>query len=132
VKGLVLDASLALEWFSDDASPASLAKRTLLDEHVVLVPHLWRFEVMNAVTVWLRRGAVTQAHASWLLTELLSLPFAVVEEGDPEAILGLAHEHRLTACDAAYLHVAMMSGEPLATLDRALHKAAIAVGVTCL
>jgi predicted nucleic acid-binding protein len=62
----------------------------------------------------------------------MQVPFAIVEEGDPEAIVNLALAHDLSAYDATYLQVAMISGEPLATLDRRLQEAAVAVGVTCL
>ena len=41
----------------------------------------------------------------------------------------LAETHRLTACDAAYLELAMRLGLPLATSDKPLIAAAQAVGV---
>jgi predicted nucleic acid-binding protein len=132
VKGLVLDASLALEWFTAGASKQVLAKRSLLGDHVALVPHLWRYEVMNVVSGWLRRKEVSEADAASILSDLMQLPFAVVDEGSPEAVVALAVRHRLSAYDAAYLHVAMITGEPLATLDRDLLKAARGVGVVCV
>jgi predicted nucleic acid-binding protein len=132
MKGFVLDASLALEWFADGATEQALAKRSLMKDHVAFVPHLWRFEVMNVVSMWLRRRAVTEADAAGILQDLMQLPFAVVDEGSPEAVVALAVRHGLSAYDASYLHVAMITGEPLASLDRALHKAAKRVGVRCL
>ncbi len=44
-------------------------------------------------------------------------------------ILDLAREQGLTAYDAAYLHLAMRRGLPLATQDDALRDAAQRVGV---
>ena len=132
MKGFILDTSMAMEWFADDGLPEALARRTLLDDHVALVPHLWRFEVISVVARWRRQGKISEADAAWLLGELMALPFAIVEEGDPEAIVTLALAHDLSTYDATYLHVAMISGEPLATLDRRLQEAAAAVGVTCL
>ena len=41
----------------------------------------------------------------------------------------LARAHNLTFYDAAYLELAKREGLPLATLDRALERAAIAEGV---
>jgi len=38
VKAFVLDASMALEWFSEEASRAALEKRSLLDNRVAVVP----------------------------------------------------------------------------------------------
>ncbi len=132
MKGFILDASMAMEWFTDEPAAGALERRTLLDDHVALVPHLWRFEVMNVVNIWRQRRIITEAEGSVILGELMELPFAIVEEGDPEAIVNLALAHDLSAHDATYLHVAMISGEPLATLDTQLQKAAAAVGVTCL
>lgn len=132
MKGLVLDTSMAMEWFADDGLPEAVAKRALLDNHVVLVPHLWRFEVTSVVSRWRRQGRINEADATWLLGELMQLPFAIVDEGDPEAIVQVALTHELSTYDATYLHVAMTTGEPLATLDRGLLRAADAVGVACL
>lgn len=132
MKGLILDASMAMEWFAEEPAPTALDKRSLLDDHVALVPHLWRFEVMNVVNVWRRHNALTEAEGAWLLREVMALPFAVVDEGDPEAIVALALRHHLTTYDATYLHVAMTTGEPLATLDQKLRRAAESVGVHCL
>lgn len=57
--------------------------------------------------------------------------FVVVDEGSPDAVIELAAQS-LSAYDATYLHAAMIMGEPLATLDAALIKAARRVGVDCL
>jgi predicted nucleic acid-binding protein len=132
MKSFVLDASLALEWFSADAAPEALTKRSLLDDHVVLVPALWRFEVMNAVTTWLRRGDISHADCAVLLHDIMQIPFGTVDEGDPELVVSLASAHGLSAYDATYLRVAMITGDPLATLDAALKRIANEVGVTCL
>ena len=45
------------------------------------------------------------------------------------SVLDLAREQRLTACDAAYLELAMREGLALATQDDALIAAAGRVGV---
>jgi predicted nucleic acid-binding protein len=132
VKSFILDASLALEWFSTDAAPEVLARRSLLDDHVALVPTLWRFDVMNAVTTWQRRGDISHADCAVLLHDIMQLPFGTVDEGDPELVVSLAATHGLSAYDATYLRVAMVTGDPLATLDGSMKKVANAVGVTCL
>ena len=132
MKGFVLDASLALEWFSAEASGAALEKRSLLDNRVAVVPALWRYEVMSAITRWQRQSKVTAAEAALLLSNALQLPFAVVEEGSPDSVVEAAIAHGLSAYDATYLRAAMVTGEPLATLDTSLIRAAAAVGVECL
>ncbi len=132
MKTFVLDASLALEWFAAGASTEVLAKRSLLDDHVAVVPTLWRFEVMNAVTTWRRRGDISHADCAVLLHDIMQIPFGTVDEGDPELVVSLASAHGLSAYDATYLRVAMITGDPLATLDAALKRVANEVGVTCL
>lgn len=132
MKAVVLDVSLTMEWFSASASRVVLEKRALLDERVAVVPPLWRYEVMNVLATWWRRGDISGAKATRLLNNVLKLPFAVVDEGSPEAVLELANTHALTAYDATYLRVAMVTGEPLATLDKSLIRAASAVGVECV
>jgi predicted nucleic acid-binding protein len=96
------------------------------------VPALWRYEVMNVITRWQRQGEFTPAEAARVLSDALQLPFAVVEEGSPDAIVEAAKSHGLSAYDATYLRVAMVTGEPLATLDKSLIRAASAVGVECV
>jgi predicted nucleic acid-binding protein len=132
VKSFILDASIALEWFSKDATPEALARRGLLDDHVALVPAQWRFEVMNAITTWLKRGDISTATSAMILNDIMQVPFGTLDEGSPELIVSLAVTHNLSAYDATYLHLAMTTGDPLATLDRALITAAKKVGVTCL
>lgn len=132
MKAFVLDASLAMEWFVASASPHVLEKRTLLDERVAVVPALWRFEVMNVVATWRKRGDVTGAQGAWILNSVLQLPLAVIDEGNSEAIVDLASSHQLSAYDATYLRAAILSGEPLATLDKDLIKAARREGIECL
>jgi len=132
MKTFVLDASLALEWFAMGASTEVLAKRSLLNDHVAVVPTLWRFEVMNAVTTWRRRGDISHADCAVLLHDIMQIPFGTVDEGDPELVVSLASAHGLSAYDATYLRVAMITGDPLATLDAALMRVANEVGVTCL
>jgi predicted nucleic acid-binding protein len=69
------------------------------------------------------------------LADLLSLPISLDPETDRRAwdpTLQLAHLHRLTLYDAAYLELAQRRGLPLATLDCDLRTAAIAERVHLL
>lgn len=133
MKAVVLDASMALEWFfPDPSSPLSasaLEKRAILETRVAIVPHVWRFEIMNFFAGKLRRRGISEADVTWTMAEMMRIPFAIVDEGPSVAVVMLAQAHGLTAYDAAYLRAAMIAGEPLATLDGALIRAAEAVGV---
>lgn len=132
MKAFVLDASLTMEWFSSGASADAVAKRGLLEDRVAVVPHLWRFEVMNVLATWRRRGDITSAQGTRILRNALSLPFAVIDEGSAESVVELANAHGLSAYDATYLRVAIVTGEPLATLDQKLTQAAGREGIECL
>ena len=65
---LVLDASLALQWFLDDESGRdySLAVLTSLAEKRALVPLLWFYEIGNGLLMAHRRQRVSfeQSRAS--------------------------------------------------------------------
>ena len=63
------------------------------------------------------------------LRRLARLPIRLKALPDDDALMTLARKHRLTVYDAAYLELAKREALPLATLDRALEKAAIAEGV---
>ena len=58
-----------------------------------------------------------------------NLPLRIVPLPGDDAVMSLARERNLTVYDAAYLELAKREGLPLATLDRALEKAALAEGV---
>jgi predicted nucleic acid-binding protein len=88
--------------------------------------------VMNAVTTRQRRGDISSAESAWILREALMLPFAIADDGEASSIVSAATAHKISAYDAAYLQLAMITGEPLATLDVSLRKAAKTAGVECL
>jgi predicted nucleic acid-binding protein len=132
MKAFVLDASLTMEWFGGTPSAGALKKRSLFDDRVAVVPHLWRFEVMNVLTTWRRRGDITGAQGSHILHNVMQLPFAVIDEGSPEAVVDLATRHEISAYDASYLRAAILTSQPLASLDRQLIRAAKSEGIECL
>ena len=132
MKGFISDASPALEWFREGASREVFAKRSLLNQGVALVPHLWRFEVTNVIATWRKRGDISVADSTGTLHEIMQIPPAIVDEGSVESTVSLALEYNLAAYDSTYLNVAMITGEPLTTLDRSLISAAKKAGVHCL
>jgi predicted nucleic acid-binding protein len=131
VKAFILDASMALAWFfphpEDEA--ATLDKRSLFDERVALVPSIWRAEIVNFIARQHNEGAISAAQAAETLHQIEQLPMGIVDDPAPGELLALATRFRLTAYDALYLHAAMVSGEPLATLDAGLSRAAREAGV---
>jgi len=129
----VLDASVALAWcFEDEASAEAIEVLERLQEGTAVVPALWFLEVGNALLNAERRGRLTPTESTTFLELLRQLPIRV-EEISPrqfwEEILVLARAYHLSTYDAAYLAIAMRTGLPLATLDRALRQAAAACGI---
>ena len=131
MNGLVLDASVALDWFLTpaDSGPA-WAKVDLLDDYAPVVPAIWRLEVVNALTSHVRFRGLPIESARAILAELVALPVAVLDDPSPAAVLELAVGRDLTSYDACYLDCAIRGGWPIATLDGALVRAAGEAGVT--
>jgi len=133
---LVLDPSLALNWYFEDErnQEADTVMDRVVDE-VAVVPALWRLEIANAFQSAIRRKRIDMAFRDNALAELAMLDIVVDTETDIHAwsaTLYLADRFRLTAYDASYLELAHRRRLPLATLDEALCRAASALGVGLL
>jgi predicted nucleic acid-binding protein len=133
VSDLVLDASLALQWFLEDESGRQYGLSVLasLSSKRAVVPVLWFYEVGNGLLMAHRRKRITFDQIDGFLARLKALPIDAAQQ-DPEEILELpelAQKHGLTNYDAAYLALALRLKVPLATTDGDLRKAAVAAGV---
>jgi predicted nucleic acid-binding protein len=79
-----------------------------------------------------RRRKLSRAETARFVELLASLPIEVEDAGPSHSlgpVLELGRASGLSACDSAYLDLAMRLGAPLATLDRNLQAAAKAAGV---
>jgi predicted nucleic acid-binding protein len=130
---LVVDASIALTWcFEDEVTAATEAIGSRVDADGAVVPSLWRLEVANALLLAERRGRLDRRGVEQRLALLSALPISIDAETDPHAwndTMLLARAERLTLYDAAYLELAIRVDGTLATLDRALARAARHLGV---
>lgn len=130
---VVLDASLTLAWaLPDESTPYAEAMLEYVAATGAMAPDLWPHEVANGLLMAQRRGRITTAQRTAFVTALLRLPIEI--SASPvrtvlDAQATLAEHHRLTAYDAAYLHLALREGVPLATQDKALKAAAKVIGV---
>ena len=97
-----------------------------------LVPPLWWYEVRNLLVINERRQRMTVEDSAHYLQLLSSYPIQIDPVEDEQTIFRCAREYRLSFYDAAYLAVAQRNRLPLATLDKALHAAALAAGVPLL
>ena len=131
---LVLDASLALQWFLEDEADRkySLAVLASLSEKHALVPILWFYEVGNGLLMAYRRKRIALDQIDGFLMRLKALPIQAAQQTPAEILElpALAQVRGLTNYDAAYLAVAKRFGVPLATTDKDLRIAAAFVGVS--
>ena len=97
-----------------------------------MVPALWYWEMANGLLVASRRGRKEWSEVRPQLEWLGALDIVVDDDSISAAwhlTASIALRHRLTAYDAAYLELALRRSLPLATLDKALARAARAEGV---
>lgn len=133
---LIVDASLALQWFLEDeiGRHYSLSVLVSLSTKRAAVPILWFYEVGNGLLMVHRRKRITFDQIGGFLTRLKALPIDV-SQPVPTEILELptiAQKYGLTNYDAAYLALAIRLHLPLATTDVDLQRAAGVAGVTVM
>lgn len=128
-----VDNSVVVSWYFDDEATAyTRAVLKELNTAEAFVPAIWPLEFSNVLLMAERRKRLKQADTTHILSITRSLPITVEQE-EPGRLwaetLQLARAERLTIYDASYLDLAMRNGLPLATLDKALRRAARSVNV---
>jgi predicted nucleic acid-binding protein len=133
---LVLDSSATLGWiYPDEANDETIRIFEQVAMSSAWVPSIWRLEVANSLQIGVRSGRIDTAFRDTALSDLETLGISIDSDTDRfawTATLQLADRFRLTLYDAAYLELARRRSLPLATLDRALRAAALALGVPVL
>jgi predicted nucleic acid-binding protein len=136
VSFLILDSSATLAWIYGDeiTEPIRRVFDAIADDGA-LVPALWRLEVANSLTMAIRRRRIDPDFRRAALTDLALLDITTDQQTDSYAwtdTLNLADRFQLTVYDASYLELALRRALPLATLDKDLRNAAMAIGVEVL
>jgi predicted nucleic acid-binding protein len=108
----------------DEAHPIAEAALDLIQTSGAVAPSIWWFEVRNAFVVAERRKRISKAVTRKVVGALEMLPITVDRAAVGDTLMRLARAHGLSVYDAAYLELAMRISAPLASLDRALIKAA--------
>lgn len=130
---VVVDASVALAWcFPDEANRYADAVLMALAAHQLVEPTIWSMEIANAISVGERRARIHESEILRFFELVGSLNVIEDPRLIPEVfgdVLPLARRHAIAVYDAAYLEAAIRHDAPLATLDRALERAARAMGV---
>ena len=133
MSGLVVDASVALVWlFDDEDQPGAERALDRLEEDGAVVPQLWHLEIRNSLLTAERRGRISLDEIDERLDALSDLPIQIDEDPDLRSAFDLGRRHGLSFYDALYLELAKRQRAELATLDRALSRAAASEGVPLL
>jgi predicted nucleic acid-binding protein len=114
---------------SEKSTDQQYAERVLrsMSEAEALVPNLWHLEAANVLLGALNRKTLEVADVDRFTVQLESLPVTTDASTANQAFghtMSLAKAYRLSSYDAAYLELAVRRGLPLATLDKAMRKAA--------
>lgn len=130
---LVLDGSAALAWcFADERTPPLMALLDRVGEAGAEAPAIWPLEVTNGLLMAHRRKRLGAEERDAMVGFLRDLPVALDDASAAQAwgaTALLAERHLLTLYDPTYLELALRRDLPLATLNSALHKAAVQAGV---
>lgn len=125
---LVVDSSILLSTLLPDEAGLQLAD--LLASHDDLIaPTLIWVEVRNILLTAERRGRLSAPLADSILKAIDDLGIELDSAPRSDSVLQLARRNALSAYDAMYLELALRRGGQLATLDKALQRAALAEGV---
>jgi predicted nucleic acid-binding protein len=131
---VVVDTSVVMSWcFEDETNPYADAVLDHLSRATAIVPAIWTLEVVNVLLVAERRKRLKPADSVRFLSLLSQLPIVVENtraENSMKDLLALGRSGRLSSYDAAYLDLAMRIRCPLATLDKEMIEASIAIDVS--
>lgn len=132
----VLDNSVAMRWLLKtkkvvDQKYAEEVLDSLIDASA-LVPNLWHLEATSVLLSAEKREDISLGEIEGFVSQLENLPILTDSMTSHQAFnrtLTLARAYKLSSYDAAYLELAIREGLPIATLDKALRKAAIKADV---
>ena len=107
--------------------------QAVIDGAAVIVPAIWKLEVVNTLVVAERRKKVTPDKSAVFLRDLQKFTITVDLDGLDwvfSTVLDQARLYQRSAYDTSYLELAKRRGLPLATRDQPLAKAAQELGIS--
>lgn len=127
MSAVVVDASVALRWLTEQTETASLFD--LLKTEFLHAPDFLQVEVANGLWAKVRRQLVTRQGAEDLYERFLDLPIALTPASELlQRARTAAFAFDLTVCDALYVALAESRLFPLATVDQGMARALRAGG----
>ncbi|MFQ5659428.1 MAG: type II toxin-antitoxin system VapC family toxin [Gammaproteobacteria bacterium] len=126
---LVVDNSVMMRWLFQDGSDrdqdyAQGVLNAIGSKQLrVIVPYMWIYESAFVVEYYSRRDLKSFNECLQQLTWLFDLATVIRGEDTPASFYEFSHRQGLSACDAAYVMLAMNQACPIATLDKTIIKA---------
>ena len=133
---IVLDASIMIAWLLGEEPVAdTVSLTTVLRDMPAIAPSHWPLEISNTLRTHLRAERLSISDFQIVVEKLASISIRIeptmdIDEVGPLAQFALAHG--LTAYDGAYVQLALQRGATLATLDRAMRRAAGTLSIPVL
>ncbi|MET0444743.1 MAG: type II toxin-antitoxin system VapC family toxin, partial [Pseudorhodoplanes sp.] len=100
----------------------------------LIAPAHWLVEISNALVTNVRRKRISLEDIGLILRELATYNIEIrpAFSSDAPRLIALASEQNLTACDAAYVILAIDLNASIATLDKAMRHAAHRLNINVL
>ena len=114
---IVADTNTFLAVALDEPEKAQIVRLTT--GHELVAPEVLPFEIGNALTAMLKRGAILPGEVATAWNAVQAIPVAL-RGLDMCAALGLAVRFGIYAYDAYFLECALSQRLPLLTLDRGM------------
>lgn len=99
--------------------------------HDLIAPEILPFEIGNALSAMIKRGRLSKEEGMLAYEETRKVPVELWGI-DIRKALAIASRHKIYAYDAYFLECAQATRCPLLTLDMALKKIAVKIGITVL
>ena len=110
MKKFVVDASVCLKWVfeEEDSEKARIIQKDFQDNKILLVvPNLWEYEIVSALSSGLRRKKITFSQAKLFLKTLMQAkPEIVTISNLLDECLENTKKYDLSAYDSAYVTLA--------------------------
>lgn len=111
--------------------PEKQAIIALTRGHELIAPEILPFEIGNALSAMVKRGRLNRKDGLLAYDETQKIPVEL-RGIDIRKALTLAGQHKIYAYDAYFLECARATHSPLLTLDAALKKIAVKLGIRLL
>lgn len=128
MKGIVVDASVALKWYLDDEDHGqkamNLLTRYVADEIDILAPSLLEYEVVNGLIIAQRRGRIKEEKVLSAIEGFASLGITMTNLASCYSrVIHFCRTYSRSAYDASYMAAADKEGMPLITADDGFYNA---------